>query len=84
MLRFFAFAYMLFLHNTYIPAVLQFIFIIDHCQWNDWIIGNCSKSCGGGIRTNKRTETVLEGHEGAQCDSVTSIEEECNAQECPG
>ena len=55
-------------------------FVDDICEWNDWITGDCSKSCGNGTRTNIRTMKITaEG-----CDSVESVDESCNVQECPG
>ena len=30
------------------------------CEWNDWQIGECSKTCGGGSRTNSRTKEIEE------------------------
>ena len=44
----------------------------------------CTKSCGGGIRTNVRTEKVSEAHGGELCEGAASVEENCNTQECPG
>ena len=57
---------------------------IVHCEWNDWIIGDCSVSCGGGNRTNIRTENVTAQHGGDECEGTKTIEESCNVQECPG
>ena len=54
------------------------------CEWNDWTNGACSKSCGGGIRTNVRTERVSKAHGGKPCEGAASVEENCNAQGCPG
>ena len=59
-------------------------YAIVHCEWDDWIIGACSSSCGGGFRTNTRSKTVSAEHEGDECEGVTSITESCNIQECPG
>ena len=57
---------------------------IVHCEWNDWIIGECSKSCGGGTRVDTRTVKVEAKHGGDTCPGPTSIEKSCNVQECPG
>ena len=54
-----------------------------HCPWNDWIIGDCSQTCGGGIRTNTRTEKYTPENGGIECDQPTSIEESCNMEQCP-
>ena len=61
------------------------IYDIVDCEWDDWTIGNCSSSCGGGKRTNTRSKKVNAEHGGEECDDeATSIEESCNVQECPG
>jgi hypothetical protein len=60
------------------------IYDIVHCEWNDWTIGACTKSCGGGTRTNNRTIKVSEEHGGNKCNGTASVEEICNSQECPG
>ena len=57
--------------------------IVD-CEWNDWINGTCTKACGGGTRTNVRTEKVPAAYGGEQCDGTAWIKESCNIQECPG
>ena len=58
------------------------IFPIVNCVWNEWQIGECSKTCGGGTRTNTRTKKVQEAH-GGTCEGHATSKEECNAQECP-
>ena len=62
--------------------------IVDlvNCEWNDWIIGDCSQSCGGGTRNLTRTinQTALYGGDECPDKDVTSIEESCNVEECPG
>ena len=54
-----------------------------HCEWNAWIVGDCSVSCGGGFRTKFRTEKYAAENGGKECEGPTSIEESCNMQECP-
>ena len=54
------------------------------CQWNDWIVGVCSTTCGGGIRTNTRIERVSAAYGGEACNGLNSIHESCNDQDCPG
>ena len=53
------------------------------CEWNPWVLGECSQSCGGGKRINTRTKKVTEEY-GGKCDQMAEIEESCNIQECPG
>merc|ERR1712080_222984 len=53
-----------------------------HCEWNDWVIGECSDSCGTGTRTNTRTKSVVEAN-GGTCTGQPSEVEECNTHPCP-
>ena len=54
------------------------------------MIGACSKTCGGGMRTNIRelkflaesAEELQDLHE--SCAGSSNITESCNIQECPG
>ena len=58
---------------------------IVHCEWNEWVTGECDKSCGGGTRAKTRTEKISAKHEGEQCPGPTSLPNiSCNVQECPG
>ena len=52
------------------------------CQWNDWQIGKCSKSCGGGTRTKTRTKKT-ESSDGGICEGEATMQEACNTQQCP-
>lgn len=54
------------------------------CQWSAWTNGSCTKSCGGGSRTNVRTEEVKAAHGGDECVGSSTSEENCNTEECPG
>ena len=59
--------------------------MIDHCAWDDWIMGDCSVTCGGGTRTNTRTSKASAANGGVVCNEETiSIDEACNVQPCPG
>ncbi len=53
------------------------------CIWSKWENGECSKTCGGGNRTNTRVKIVEEMHDGI-CEGDPTVIEECNMQECPG
>ena len=55
-----------------------------HCEWDEWVIGECSLTCGGGTRTNTRSEKVEAKHEGEACTGPASITESCNVELCPG
>ena len=47
------------------------------------MLGDCSNSCGGGVRINVREKTVQEMY-GGTCEGNPTFEESCNLQECPG
>ena len=46
--------------------------------WNDW--GDCSNSCGGGIRIKTADKCIPEG---SVCHDVSVVEEPCNTNTCP-
>jgi hypothetical protein len=52
------------------------------CEWSDWQIGECSKTCGGGSRSKSRTKKIEESN-GGVCGGDATIQEDCNTQECP-
>ena len=54
------------------------------CEWGDWIVGDCSQSCGGGTRTRTREVKVSAQYGGEECNGPTSIDESCNLQNCQG
>ena len=68
--------------SAFIFSVVFITFIV-HCEWNAWVQGECSQTCGGGVRTNTRTENVEAKHGGEECSGPSSLEESCNTQECP-
>ena len=53
-----------------------------HCEWNNWVYGECSELCGTGTRTNTRTKSVVEANGGTCTGRPTEIEE-CNTHPCP-
>ena len=53
------------------------------CKWGPWKFGECSKTCGSGIRINTRTKAVVE-KDGEFCVGESAETEICNIQECPG
>ncbi len=53
-----------------------------HCEWNDWVYGECSDSCGTGTRNNTRKKSVTEAYGGTCTGQPTEIEE-CNKNPCP-
>ena len=69
----------------YKSGILIFFEFIQaiHCEWDEWVNGDCSKTCGTGTRTNTRNKSVVEEH-GGTCSGEPIEFEECNTQECPG
>ena len=54
-----------------------------NCEWNEWSIGSCSTSCGGGQRKKTRTKRIVENF-GGSCNGLSSVTELCNTVNCPG
>ena len=65
----------------YIQLILH---VIVHCEWGEWIIGECSEECGEGTRTNTRTLKVPSDDGGKKCDGPSSFVETCTLQDCSG
>ena len=57
---------------------------VVNCVWDQWIIGDCSVTCGEGTRTNTRIPKVAAQFGGDECDGTSSSTEKCKDQECPG
>ncbi|KAL5020052.1 hypothetical protein ScPMuIL_002944 [Solemya velum] len=54
-------------------------------DWSDWTPGNCSVTCGSGVRTNTRTcMNPAPQYGGAECDGDDKQTETCSAGYCPG
>ena len=68
--------------NIYIYLIL-YDFEVD-CVWNDWEIGECSLTCGGGIRIDTRTKKVEESIGGTCEPSANQRASFCNTDDCPG
>ena len=49
----------------------------------DWTLGECSATCGLGVRENTRIKLVEEAKGGICSDQYTETEE-CYLQDCPG
>ena len=58
-------------------------FSVD-CEWDEWRIGECSKKCGGGVRTNLRVVKQKAEYGGAECSGLSNVTEICNIENCPG
>ena len=68
--------------NYFIPN-----FLIDaqavHCEWGEWVVGECSATCGEGLRTDVREQVVSAKNGGIECAGEASITERCHAGDCP-
>ena len=61
---------------------MTFCLLVD-CEWSEWEIGRCSKTCGRGTRTNSRYKEVEE-EDGGECRGRSYKKESCNRKDCPG
>ena len=66
-----------------VALMWQFSFLQVHCEWDDWMIGDCSRTCAGGWRIKSRTPKVSAEYGGDNCTGPSSVEESCNLQNCP-
>merc|ERR1740130_384417 len=54
-----------------------------NCAWGAWTEGSCSKTCGGGKRTDTRVKSKPESN-GGTCSGESSLpNQECNDEDCP-
>ena len=63
---------------------MYFSYIVVDCKWGDWSFGECSKSCGGGIRFDIREKLIKALNGGKDCSGPSNITENCNIHDCPG
>ena len=63
--------------------VFSFLVSKIDCEWGEWQIGDCSKTCGKGSRTRTRTKIVEEAN-GGKCEGGSTMQEPCDEQDCPG
>ena len=63
--------------------ITQNVLLVD-CRWSDWRLGDCSVSCGDGVRENTRFKEQGELFGGAPCEGVVSHTEACINRICPG
>ena len=58
-------------------------FSVD-CKWGEWKLGDCSATCGDGVRENHRFKEQEELYGGAPCKGDAKMAETCTARLCPG
>ena len=71
--------------RIYVCSLLVCVVNGDYSDWGPY--GKCSKTCGGGMQTRKRTCTnPPPANGGDDCNGLgpDSSTRECNNQECPG
>ena len=54
------------------------------CEWAKWQIGDCSETCGDGVRENHRVKLTEALFGGAPCEGKAKATESCNNGICPG
>ena len=65
-------------------SVVFYILSIVDCKWGEWVIEQCSKSCGGGVQIDSRENIQEQMFGGKPCDGNSTRQNECNTEECPG
>ena len=68
------------IHYFYLD--LHLLVCVD-CVWTDWKPGQCSVTCGLGIRIDTRSKLIEEKNRGT-CLGESTITSECQDQTCPG
>ena len=59
------------------------IFLVD-CVWNEWALGECTTTCGGGTQTDTREQLQEALFGGNPCEGESSRQTDCNPDPCPG
>ena len=54
-----------------------------NCEWGEWNIQECTKTCGGGTKLRTRNKVVIEAS-GGTCSGQHRATESCNTISCPG
>ena len=67
---------------TQISLTNQLFILAVHCVWDDWIEGDCSATCGYGLKTNTRTKLVEESY-GGNCTGEATEVSLCIDTACP-
>lgn len=67
------------LHYIYISLCLLEKCAFICSQWSDWLHGDCSASCGEGVRPKKRTRSCTS----ADCEVIDQQLDSCSSVTCP-
>jgi len=65
-------------------CVQKYLFYLVDCTWGAWVIGQCSTTCGDGIKSDYREKNQTELYGGKTCKDEATRETQCNMQDCPG
>ena len=60
-----------------------YMFYLVDCVWDEWVTGECSKTCGHGIQTDSREERQPALFGGLPCDGEATQQSECFIKDCP-
>ena len=64
--------------------IMDYYYIVDG-GWSNWSVGNCSKSCGGGVKKKTRScSNPLPSCGGDGCVGKTIETVDCNTMPCIG
>ena len=70
---------------NHLPGMIKLLITLVNCKWSsysEW--SECSKSCGGGIRTSSRKIVQESSNGGTPCVGEALRNETCNIDICPG
>ena len=67
------------IYRIWLSQILQKV----HCEWGEWVAGECSSTCGEGLRTDTRAQVVSAKNGGIECEGEASVTEICHAGDCP-
>ena len=68
--------------RMYIYVIYAIAILVD-CEWDDWVEGDCSATCGTGQQTNTRVKLTEEAN-GGTCTGKSTNVTSCLVVECPG
>ena len=54
------------------------------CEWSEFMVGECSATCGEGTLEKHRFELVPAMFGGVPCEGDALVVESCNNGDCPG
>ena len=70
--------------DTFVLIKLKYLAPPINCEWNAWETTTCSESCGRGTWTKTRTKMINNEGNGGTCKGISTMEEPCNTNKCPG